>query len=93
MISSSSRSPQQGRLLQRALQVPVHLDVAVAQIHAHLVETLDQPGPVGAPHRLDAERRDGSLPLMAFLTATRGAHLPEEIVSIKCVTLNTTDVW
>lgn len=52
---SSCTSPQQSSLLQHALQVAVHLNVAVAQIHAQLVEPLDQPGPVGAAQRLHAE--------------------------------------
>lgn len=80
MISPSSS--QQRRLLQSALQVAVHLDVAVAQIHAQLVEAFDQPGPVCAAQRLHAQRRDGGSPVMAFISAARGADLrggnPEE---------------
>lgn len=71
MISSS----QQLCLLQRALQVPVHLDVAVAQIHAQLVETFHQPGPVGAAQRLHDEGRDRSTPLITLVPATRWADL------------------
>lgn len=53
----------------------MHLDVAVAQIHAQLVEAFDQPGPVSAAQRLHAEGRDGSSPVMALIPATRGADL------------------
>lgn len=76
---SSCTSPQQSGLLQRALQVAVHLNVAVAQIHAQLVEPLDQPGPVGAPQRLHTERGDWSSPRVALIPAARGADLPDKI--------------
>lgn len=82
MISPAYRSSsQQRRLLQRALQVPVHLDVAVAQIHTQLVEAFDQPGPVCAAQRLHAERWDGGSPVVTFIPATRGADLSEETQS------------
>lgn len=74
----SGTSSEQRGLLQRALQVPVHLDVAVTQIHAHLVEAFDQPGPVCTPKWLYTEWRDGRPPLMALLSATRRTHLQEE---------------
>lgn len=77
--SSSGASSEQRRLLQRALQVPVHLDVAATQIHAHLVEPFDQPGPVCAPQGLHAERCDGRSPRVALLSAARRTHLQEEI--------------
>lgn len=73
--SPSSSSPEQRRLLQRALQVAVHLDVAAAQVHAQLVEALDQPGPVGAAQRLHAQRRDGGAPVVPLLPAAGRAHL------------------
>lgn len=77
--SSSSPSPSaslQRHLFQRALQVAVHLDVAVAQIHAQLVEAFDKPRPVSAAQRLHAERRDGGPPVITFVPAARGADLP-----------------
>lgn len=78
MISTASRSsPQQRHVLQRALQVAVHLNVAVAQIHAQLVEAFDQPGPVGAAQRLHAEGRDGRPPVVALIPAAGRADLPD----------------
>lgn len=81
MIASTRLSSQQRRLLQHALQVPVHLDVAVAQVHAQFVEALDKPGPVGAAQRLHAERRDGGSPVVTLLPPTWGAYLPGETQS------------
>lgn len=75
MVASSRSASRQRHLLQRALQVSVHLDVAVAQIHAQLVEAFDQPGPVCAAQRLHAQRRDGRSPVMAFISTARRADL------------------
>lgn len=64
-----------GRLLSDgALQVQVHLDVVVAQVHAELVQAFNHPGPVHAADGLRAERWDGGVP-RAFLTCTWGTHL------------------
>lgn len=76
MISSSSwSSSRQWSFLQRALQVQVHLDVAVAEIHAELVKAFDQPAPVCTAHRLHAEGRDRRSPLVPLIPAPRGADL------------------
>lgn len=77
VISSAGTSWKRHCLLQGALQVTVHLNVAVAQIHAQLVQPFDQPPPVRSSQRLHAQRGDRRSPLIPFVSASRRAYLRE----------------
>lgn len=82
MVSAPPEQRQRWpRLLQGALQVAVHLDVAAAQVGTQLVQPLDQPGPVAASERLYAQGRHGCPPVVALVPAAGGADLLGEGLS------------